>query len=204
MSDFPNRLKKLRSDSKLTQQQLAEKLNVSQNAVYNWENGKREPNLDMMKKIAKVFNIALYILLDDTYPLPDITSIAWKKKARFSGDTEMEHPPRFTVPMSNDTIGIDADPDTPLNKALQKERNGEELTEEEGKLISDYFGSEQFRNAWEHMKKSATENLEHLKRLQTAYEKLNETGQDKVAEHAEMLAKIPEYRKEEYQKKTDK
>lgn len=196
MSDFPNRLKKLRSDSKLTQKQLAEKLNVSQNAIYNWENGKREPNLDMIKKIAKVFDIALYILLDDTYPLPDITSNAWKKRARFSGDTEMEHPPRFTVPMSNDTIWVDADPEAPLNKALQKERNGEELTEEESKLISDYFESEQFKNAWEHMKKTANENAEHLKRLQIAYEQLNETGQDKVAEHAEMLAKIPEYRKD--------
>lgn len=102
MSDFPNRLKKLRSDSKLTQKQLAEKLNVSQNAVYNWENGKREPNLDMMKKIAKVFDIALYILLDDTYPLPDTTSEAWKKRARFSGDIEMAKPPMFTVPQKDE------------------------------------------------------------------------------------------------------
>ena len=43
MSDFPNRLKKLRSDRKPTRQQLAEKLSVSQNAVYNLENGKQEP-----------------------------------------------------------------------------------------------------------------------------------------------------------------
>ena len=110
---------------------------------------------------------------------------------------------KHNIPLTSDII-IDADPETPLNKALQKERNGEQLTEEERKLISDYFESEQFKNAWEHIKKSATENLEHLKRLQTAYEQLNETGQDKVAEHAEMLAKIPEYRKEDYSKKTDK
>lgn len=97
MADFPNRLKKLRTDSKLTQKQLADKLNVSQNAVYNWENGKREPNLDMMKKIAKVFDIALYILLDDTYPLPDTTSDAWKKRARFSGDTDIAERPMFTA-----------------------------------------------------------------------------------------------------------
>ena len=74
MSDIPNRLKKLRTDKGLTQKQLADSLNVSQNAVYNWENGKREPNLDTMKKIAKVFDIALYILLDDSFPLPEITS----------------------------------------------------------------------------------------------------------------------------------
>lgn len=126
MSDFPNRLKKLRSDSKLTQKQLAEKLSVSQNAVYNWENGKREPNLDMMKKIAKVFDIALYILLDDTYPLPDITSDAWKNRARIHGDTEMETPPKpFTAPANTEysrTITIDTsiDEDHPFNTIQKK------------------------------------------------------------------------------------
>lgn len=195
---------KLRSDNGLSQQAFADKVGVSQSAINYWENGDRQPRISQIKKIAKAFDIALYILLDENCELPDTTSDAWDKRARFSGDTEMEHPPRFTVPMSNDTIWVDADPDTPLNKALQKERNGEELTEEESKLISDYFGSEQFKNAWDHMKKSTTENFEHLKRLQTAYEQLNETGQDKVAEHAEMLAKIPEYRKEGYQEKTDK
>lgn len=110
---------------------------------------------------------------------------------------------KHNIPLTSDII-IDADPDMPLNKALQKERNGEELTEEESKLISDYFESEQFKNAWEHMKNSANENLKDLKRLQIAYEQLNDIGQDKVAEHAEMLAKIPEYRKEGYQEKTDK
>lgn len=38
-------------------------------------------------------------------------------------------------------------------------------------------------------------NSEYRIRLQTAYEQLNDLGQEKVAEHAEMIAKIPEYRK---------
>ena len=39
-------------------------------------------------------------------------------------------------------------------------------------------------------------NSEYRIRLQTAYEQLNDLGQEKVAEHAEMIAKIPEYQKE--------
>lgn len=43
MPDFANRLKKIRIDRKVTQRELADYLNVSQNAIFNWENGKREP-----------------------------------------------------------------------------------------------------------------------------------------------------------------
>lgn len=201
MSDFPNRLKKLRSDSNLTQKQLAEKLNVSQNAVYNWENGKREPNLDMMEKIAKVFDIALYILLDDTYPLPDITSNAWKKKARFSGDTEMERPPIFTVPMSNDikkesgklhsnsgSVNEEYLDDLKFNGIIQKIKRGAQLTTEEQTFYDAYL-ERGLRRA-----------------LETAikfYFMLNDDGKKKAdaqitqfIEQLELLTKVPEYQKD--------
>ena len=79
MPNFQEKIKGLRIERGLTQKQLANLLNVSQNAVYNWENGKREPSMDMQKKIAKIFDIALYMLLDDSFSLPDTTSESWKK-----------------------------------------------------------------------------------------------------------------------------
>ena len=52
MSHFANSLKQLRIERGLTQSALAKELHVTQNAVFNWENEKREPNLDMIRKIA--------------------------------------------------------------------------------------------------------------------------------------------------------
>lgn len=181
MSDFPNRLKKLRSDSKLTQKQLAEKLNVSQNAVYNWENGKREPNLDMMKKIAKVFDIALYILLDDTYPLPDTTSDAWKKRARFFGDTEMAERPMFTVPRKHEqTKTPEYNPCVDYSAAIVKQP---------------------FEKFSETLKDSYTEyyellNEEGAKEADKIIEKNARQAQEQSEEQVKLLTKIPEYCKE--------
>lgn len=70
--NFSKKIKDLRIAKGLTQKQLADSLNVSQNAVYNWENKKREPSLDMIKKIAKVFDFPLYLLLDDNFELENV------------------------------------------------------------------------------------------------------------------------------------
>ena len=59
MSHFAKVLKKLRLENGLTQSTLARDLSVTQNAVFNWENEKREPNIDMLKKIADYFDITL-------------------------------------------------------------------------------------------------------------------------------------------------
>ena len=64
MFHFANGLKKLRIEHNLTQSALAKELNVTQNAIFNWENEKREPNLDMIQKIAEYFNTSLVYLLE--------------------------------------------------------------------------------------------------------------------------------------------
>jgi len=70
MTDFARRLKKLRLDKNFTQKELATLLNVSQNAVYNWENEKREPSMDMVTKIADALGVSEQELLgfkDEVY-----------------------------------------------------------------------------------------------------------------------------------------
>ena len=44
-------IKSLREENNLTQEQLAEKLNVSNKFVSRWENGKTKPNITAMKKL---------------------------------------------------------------------------------------------------------------------------------------------------------
>lgn len=50
-------LKELRTNRKISQKTLAEYLNVSQNAVFQWENEKCEPSLEMIEKIAHYFEV---------------------------------------------------------------------------------------------------------------------------------------------------
>ena len=52
-------LKTLRATQKLTQEELAKEMNVSKGAVAMWETGKRNPDLDMIKKIASYFNVTI-------------------------------------------------------------------------------------------------------------------------------------------------
>lgn len=61
--NFSANLKKLRTQSNLKQQDLAEILHVSQQAIAKWENGKSEPNISMLNDIAKVFDCSVTDLL---------------------------------------------------------------------------------------------------------------------------------------------
>lgn len=54
---FSEGLKALRKKNNLTQEELAKKLYVSQSAIYTWERGKREPNIEMRNKIAKALHV---------------------------------------------------------------------------------------------------------------------------------------------------
>lgn len=63
MADFPQNLKEVRKKKGLTQKELAALLNVSQNAIFNWENGKREPSLEMIERISTALGIQVAQLL---------------------------------------------------------------------------------------------------------------------------------------------
>lgn len=130
MSNFPNILKQLRVQASMTQKELAEKLHVSQNAVFNWENGKREPGLDMIEKIAKLFMVKPSYLL--------------------GYETEFIKP----------------------QNSLKNSLNNITLL------------------------KTNNQKLENVVR---SFSRLNSKGQKKAVEQLELLAKIPEYQKEQLQ-----
>lgn len=62
---FPNNLKNLRLNAGLKQKELANLLNVSQQAIAKWETGKSEPNITTLKDIASVFQCSVEDLLDN-------------------------------------------------------------------------------------------------------------------------------------------
>ena len=48
-----------RKEEKLTQEQLAEKLNISKNAVSKWERGLNLPDVSIMQELCKILKITL-------------------------------------------------------------------------------------------------------------------------------------------------
>ena len=61
--ELSKKIKKIRNDNKLTQEQFAEKMLVSRTAVSKWENGTCYPSIDTLKYMSKLFNVSLDKLL---------------------------------------------------------------------------------------------------------------------------------------------
>lgn len=57
--DFGEQIKSIRKEKNLTQEQFAIKLNVSRQAVSNWENNKNLPDIGMLILMSNVFQISL-------------------------------------------------------------------------------------------------------------------------------------------------
>ena len=62
---FAQNLKMLRKSQKLSQQQIAEKTGIARSMISDYENGKKEPTLSVLDKLAKYFNLTLEELVYD-------------------------------------------------------------------------------------------------------------------------------------------
>lgn len=62
---FCDKLSKLRKENNLSQEQLADKVGVSRQAVSKWESGQSYPDMDKMIQMCKILNCKLDDLLDD-------------------------------------------------------------------------------------------------------------------------------------------
>lgn len=56
-------LRNLREKYNLTQEQMAERLHVTRQAVSRWENGETQPNTDTLKLLSREFNLSINTLL---------------------------------------------------------------------------------------------------------------------------------------------
>ena len=56
-------LRSLREKNKMTQDQMAERLMVTRQAVSRWENGDTQPNTDTLRILSKEFNVSINTLL---------------------------------------------------------------------------------------------------------------------------------------------
>lgn len=63
---FGEKLKKLRNDNQLTQDELAERIYVTRTAVSKWETDKGYPSIDSLKQLSGLFHISIDELISDT------------------------------------------------------------------------------------------------------------------------------------------
>ena len=75
---FGEKLKKLRTEAHLTQDELSEKLFVSRTAISKWESDRGYPNIESLKELAKFFSVTV----DDLLSTDEVLTIAEEDSKR--------------------------------------------------------------------------------------------------------------------------
>ena len=81
MENIAKRLKKLRLEKRLTQDDLAGRLHVTRQAVSNWETGKTQPDIETLTQLAQTFGVSTEYLIYGQEPVKDSDAI--KRTWRF-------------------------------------------------------------------------------------------------------------------------
>ena len=69
------KIAQLRNDNNWSQEELAEKLNVSRQSVSKWESGQAKPDLDKIIALSDIFDVSTDYLLKDASLQPFMGSI---------------------------------------------------------------------------------------------------------------------------------
>lgn len=80
---FPTVLKTLRKESRYTQEQLAEKLNISKSSISMYESGERVPTYETLEAIADIFNVDMNFLYGREHQESTISNLRPIKTKRF-------------------------------------------------------------------------------------------------------------------------
>lgn len=66
MNTFHNKLKELRKERHLTQKEVADKIGLTKNALGNYEQGIREPSLEILKNLCDFYDVTADYLIGRT------------------------------------------------------------------------------------------------------------------------------------------
>jgi len=72
----------LRKQNALSQEGLAEKLNVTRQTISKWELGETKPSVDMLNEMSKIFNVGIEVLTNDEIGLDNKKEKVKKQKNR--------------------------------------------------------------------------------------------------------------------------
>lgn len=145
MSIFGDNIKRIRKNKGLKQQELADILGVKRNTYSDWENGKTEPKLGNVVKLAHVFGTttdellgqtvyskAILVRFLDDYDVSDIKN--WNKEGRDS----FKFAVLFEIISKNDIVGLFKLRDELVQKN-QLDEEGKEILSTLFKEVYDYF-----------------------------------------------------------------
>ncbi len=77
-----DRIKQLRLEAKMTQPELAKRLDVTRSAVAAYENNSRQPSFQILIRLAHVFNVSTdYLLLGNDNNLLDVEGLSGEQRA---------------------------------------------------------------------------------------------------------------------------
>lgn len=80
MQDLGNKLKNLRLNKNLTQVDVAKRIDVSKSRISSYELNVNEPSLDILIKLASLYNVSLDSLLElDKRNYLDVTGLSQKQ-----------------------------------------------------------------------------------------------------------------------------
>ena len=89
-------IRRLRIVNNLKQQELADAIFVSRTAIANYESGRRIPDIDTLKAIAKVFNVSINELTDE-----DVTINVIRNEITHTDVLKPKNHRSFIVPLMN-------------------------------------------------------------------------------------------------------
>ena len=91
---FSEKLKLFRTTNQLTQEELAEKLNVSRQAITKWESGDGIPDIENLKQLSMLFNVTIDELIKED------KTIKIKGKYSYKEEIEIDHTKHFDIKIS--------------------------------------------------------------------------------------------------------
>lgn len=110
--EFKEKLQLLRTDRKMSQEELAEQMHISRQSITKWENGQSFPDIQNLIQLSEIFKVSidrlvkenemctLRLLGDQNYPMQDIRNflVRAKKDTYITGENAVES----TQPGSHD------------------------------------------------------------------------------------------------------
>ncbi len=144
MESFGTRLADLRREHNLTQNDIADRLNISAQVVSKWENDLTSPDIDTLLKLSDIFNITVDELLGKKKQEPVYVPAEERKDInkmvlRITVDSNVGDKVRINLPMAavkiflnNDSVKLFSE-----NKALENTDSNEIYTLVEQGIIGE-------------------------------------------------------------------
>lgn len=196
------RIKSMRKEQKLTQEELSKKAGISTMSVRRYENGERSPDLSVIKKIADALDVSVAMLLTG---MDLVVKEVSKKEYIESTFSELVFAlccDDFDGAFFAETLKrlVSAIKEFPEDALMSNIPNnifssiGDGIDDVAGILPEDIIAD--IKNIFGDVRgyckgKTSSENLMKI------YLKLNEIGQKKACDYIEDLTKIPEYQKKD-------